>query len=341
MKEKLDKTTKKQVKTHLRAMSKNSKPHRTRTTGRIAKYGAISFARNIWLSIAATLVMTITLLILLVTVVASVILSSTADAMRAKIDITIYLKPETTTADLQTMKQTLEADSNVRSVEIADAATEYARLLSERSDNKNLMNTLGNDEMEADVLSIMPATIRVKIYDPDNLDSIKHIVETDKLFKANLSEDKIPTYDVKHTEIETITSWANVAKNGGIILGAVFIAISILVIFNTIRMAIFSRREEIYMMKLVGADTNFIRGPFIVEAQLCGLISGLIASTIGYFGFRFIAPQLANYGIDVSFITEALSSEWLVVVFAVMIGIGVIIGTVSARLAIRKYLHKF
>ena len=341
MKEKIDKSTKKQVKTHLKAMSKNSKPHRTRTTGRIAKYGAISFARNIWLSIAATLVMTITLLILLVTVVASVILSSTADAMRAKIDITIYFKPETSDADLQTMKKTLEADSNVRSVEIADASTEYSRLLSERSDNKNLMTTLNNDEMQADVLSIMPATIRIKIYDPDNLDSIKHTVETDKLFKENLSEDKIPTYDVKHTEIETITSWANVAKNGGIILGAVFIAISILVIFNTIRMAIFSRREEIYMMKLVGADTNFIRGPFIVEAQLCGLISGLIASAIGYFGFRFIAPQLANYGIDTSFITEALSSEWLVVVFAVMIGIGVIIGTVSARLAIRKYLHKF
>jgi cell division protein FtsX len=58
-----------------------------------------------------------------------------------------------------------------------------------------------------------------------------------------------PTYDVNRAEISTITSWARMARTGGIILAAVFLVISILIIFSTIRMAIFSRREEIYMMK--------------------------------------------------------------------------------------------
>ena len=83
------------VKKHLNAMSKNSKLHRLRTTRRIIKYGTISFTRNVWLSIAATLVMTITLIILFATAITSVILSSTADDMREKIDITIFFKPNT------------------------------------------------------------------------------------------------------------------------------------------------------------------------------------------------------------------------------------------------------
>lgn len=129
------------------------------------------------------------------------------------------------------------------------------------------------------------------------------------------------------------------AKNGGLVLGAIFLVISILVIFNTIRMAIFSRREEIYMMKLVGADSSFIRGPFRVEAQICGIISGILASILAYYGFKFVRPHLENYGIDASAVAHLLDSSMLVIVFAVMIGIGVIIGTISARLAIRKYLR--
>ena len=104
-------------------------------------------------------------------------------------------------------------------------------------------------------------------------------------------------------------------------------------------MAIFSRREEIYMMKLVGADNSFIRGPFLIEAQICGAISGIIASTIGYFGFNALAPHLKNYGINISAITDVLETSWLVVVFLVIIAIGILIGTVSSSLAIHKYLR--
>ena len=94
------------------------------------------------------------------------------------------------------------------------------------------------------------------------------------------------------------------------------------------------------MMKLVGADKGFIRGPFLVEAEICGIIAGLVAGAVSYFGFKFLAPKLTNYGIDVSSITNILESNKLILVFLAFVVIGVIIGRVSARLAVSKYLHK-
>ena len=94
------------------------------------------------------------------------------------------------------------------------------------------------------------------------------------------------------------------------------------------------------MMKLVGADKRFIRGPFLVEAEICGVIAGVIAATVSYFGFMFLAPKLSGYGIDVSSITNILQSNQLILVFLVFIAVGVVIGRISSMLAVSKYLHK-
>lgn len=335
MSEKEVKSTKKNLKT----MSKSSGSYKLRSTSRIFKYGAIGFARNVWLSIASTLVMTITLVILFVTVIASAILSSTADTMREKIDITIYFKPGTTITALGEMASVMSGDSNVKSVEVSTSEEEYDKFLADNADDEALMSALDDSAMRELMISTMQSTMRIKVYDIDDLDSIENIVTTNRLFMVAIDQNKPPTYDVNRAEIETITSWANIARNGGIILSVIFLAISILVIFNTIRMAIFSRREEIYMMKLVGADNSFIRGPFLIEAQICGIISGVIASTVGYFGFHALAPHLENYGINISAITGILETSWLVVVFMATIVIGILVGTLSSSLAIHKYLR--
>ena len=331
--------TKRNTKSHLKTLTKNGKVKKLRTTRRVVKYGTAGFVRNIWLSIAATIVMTITLLILSLTVVANIVLSQTADSLRDKIDITVFFKPQTEDGILTEAKSIMLNDSNVKSVEIANSKEEYQRFLDENTDNEKLMEVLNDEEMQEIMINTMQSTMRIKVKDVDNLDSIKDIVKNNELFKNNLDPEKEPSYDVNQTQIKTITSWANIAKNGGIILGIVFLVISILIIFNTIRMSIFSRREEIKMMKLVGADRHFIRGPFLVEARICGMISGFIAGTAGYVGMLFMTPKLTEYGIDVSVITSIIKSEWIIAVYAALIALGMIIGTFSAKLAIRKYLH--
>jgi len=334
-----EKKLKKASKKSLKTMRRNRNRHPVREKVRIVKYGTKSFGRNIWLSTAATVVMAITLIILFVTVVASVILTNTAEMMKDKIDITVYFKPNTSEEMLAELTEIISKDSNIKSVETSTSEEEYAKFLAENADSDEVLNVL-DDEMSALMIGKMQSTMRIKVNDVDNLDSIKNIVENDELFASFVDEDKAPTYDVNRAEISTITSWARIARTGGIILAGVFLIISILIIFSTIRMAIFSRREEIYMMKLVGAEKSFIRGPFLVEAEICGLIAGLVAATASYFGFSFLAPKLAGYGINVESISEIMESNQLILVFLVFIAVGVVIGRISARLAVHKYLNK-
>ena len=334
---------KKQVKTtkkNLRTMSKNGKAHKTRSGIRVVKYGAVGFARNIWLSIASTLVMTVTIVIILTTFVASAILSSTAETLREKIDITVFMKPQTSAEILQGAANALKADSNVNQVTVSTSEEVFEKFVEENKDDEVLLKALEDDEMKSLMISAMQATIRVKVHDLDHTEKIEEIVETNKIFTENVDPDYPPTYDTNRSEIDTINTWADIANRVGWILSGVFIVISILVIFNTIRMAIFSRREEIYMMRLVGADKYFIKGPFIVESQICGILAGLIATAIAYFGYRAVAPGLKDYGIDISRISNIVESEKLVLVFLGACLVGMIIGALSAQLAIKKYLAR-
>lgn len=259
--------------------------------------------------------------------------------MKDKIDITIYFKPNTTVETLEQLTATIKKDPNIKSVETSTSEEEYKKFLAENADSNEVLDIL-DDEMTKLMIAKMQATMRIKVYNVDDLTSVKKIVEEGELFNTYTDKEKPPTYDVNRAEIATITSWARIARTSGIILAAVFLVISILIIFSTIRMAIFSRREEIYMMKLVGADKSFIRGPFLVEAEICGVIAGIIAATVSYFGFTFLAPKLTNYGIDVSSISNILESNQLIIVFVVFIVAGALIGRISARLAVSKYLHK-
>lgn len=328
------------TKKNLRVMKRNGEGHRARTSLRVVKYGTKSFARNIWLSLAATLVMTITLIIILATIVASVILSSTADSIREKIDITIFFKSDASAEALDQMAATMRKDENVREIKTATAEQEYLYFLEENKDQQALLESLGDEALRNLVIAEMPATMEVKVYNIDDLSSIEQIVQADNLFQQYINPENPPTYDLNRSEIETINAWANSAKMIGWVLSGIFLIISVLVIFNTIRMAIFSRREEIYMMQLVGADNFFIRGPFLVEAQMSGLISGLLASTAAYFGCRFLTPHLEDYGINMSQVTDVMNSEKLVYVFVITCLVGIVIGSLSARLAIHKYLRR-
>ena len=323
----------------LKTMQKNRNRHVLRNKARVVKYGTKSFGRNIWLSTAATVVMAITLIILFVTVVASVILTNTAEMMKEKIDITIYFKPNTSQAVLDDLTDRIKEDSNIKSVETSTSKQEYEKFLAENESSDDILDII-DDEITEMMINKMQATMRIKVYDVDNLDSIKQVVETDELFTAHTDKEMAPTYDVNQAEINTITSWARIARTGGIVLAIVFLIISILIIFSTIRMAIFSRREEIYMMKLVGADRSFIRGPFLVEAEICGIIAGVVAGVVSYFGFQVLSPKLSGYGINVSQISDVMNSSQLVLVFLAFIVAGILIGRISARLAVHKYLRK-
>ena len=327
----------------LKTMIKNSNHHFLRNLGRIFKYGGIGFMRNIWLSITATIVTTLTLVLLFATVVAGSILTSTADSMREKIDISVFFEPGTAKRDLVSMANTMKRDSNVKSVEVSTSEEVVDMEIQEAKEkgDEQMLRAFEIADKEH-LIKGMPAIMRIKVYNSDDLSSIKSTVATDKEFQENISKTKTPTYDANSSTISTISSWADIATKGGAALSILFLIISILVIFNTIRMAIYSRSEEIYMEKLVGADNSFIRGPFHIEAMISGILAGILSGLTGILGFNALSPNLERYEINVGYMDSYLSvPQNIILVFLALVGIGIVITFISSRLAIHKYLKRF
>ena len=128
------KTEKALTKKNLRTLTKNGHTKHLRNASRVIKYGTINFGRNIWLSTAATMIMTLTLIVLSITLVATIVLSETADAMRDRIDITLFFKPETSEETLALLKSKILEDGNVKSAETRTSEEEYQNFLQENAD---------------------------------------------------------------------------------------------------------------------------------------------------------------------------------------------------------------
>jgi cell division transport system permease protein len=296
------------------------------------RYGVRNFTRNAWLTVAATAVMTVTLLIMLVTVVMSQMLNSTVVELRENIDISVYLDPKADDDTLRNLAGKMRLVENVKEVTVSTSQSEYDKFVNENKDNAELIKTISDIEVS------FPAVMHIKVNDLNNLDPIRDTVENDPQYQKWLYARRAPTYaGDQQATINKIASWATLAQRGGLIAGAVFLVISILVIFNTIRMAIFSRREEIEMMKSVGADSHFIRGPFLIEAEMYGILAAIIATALGYVALMWLAPGLSSYGVIVGPVEEIMATWWWLVLLA-MTTIGIAIGYISARLSARRYL---
>ncbi|PID33283.1 hypothetical protein CR969_01520, partial [Candidatus Saccharibacteria bacterium] len=184
----------------------------------------------------------------------------------------------------------------------------------------------------------MAATIRVSLKDLNQYKSLENFVKTDEEYKEHKdSRQKTSFMGSRRQAIQRIGEWVKLASVGGSVATGVFVVISSLVVFNTIRMAIFNRRDEIQMMKLIGADRGFIRGPFIVEAVMYGFIAAIISTAAGY-GLLFMARDPLNaYDIPMGNLLQILTM-YIGFVAAGMILAGAIIGIISSWIATRKYL---
>ena len=325
-------------KSQLKNMLKSGKNHPFRTAARVTKYGTSGFARNLWLSVASIFVMSITLVVIFATLVANVVLMSITNTMRDKIDITVYLKPATSGEQLLHFSKILYKNKNVRLVEVADSNQELEKFAEDRKDSPEIIGALKDPEMRELLLKSMNATMTIKLKNIDEIAAVKQTIEQDTEIKNHLDPEKPPTYETKRTIIDRIKNWANTARIGGFTLGAIFLTISILMIVNTVKVAIFSRKEEIYMMKLVGASQSFTKGPFLVEAEISGIISGIIATVISVLAMNFILPKLAGAEINTIIFGKTLSIEHIIITTTAMLVVGALIGAIAARLAIRKYI---
>ena len=300
---------------------------------RMCRYGVNNFTRNAWLTIAATAVMTITLFVIFASVIMQHVMTNTLDTVRSSVSMSIYLKNETTQKEASDVVTQVEKLASVKKVTVQTPEDARANFI---NDNKTDPNTL---DAVKEATNKFPWTLKISVVDINNTRDLAELVQSNEVVKAHIDPDRPPSFAGQRREaIQKIASTAAFAQQIGIIVSVVFVAISTLIIFNTIRMAIFNRREEIQMMKLIGAERSFIRGPFIVEAVVYGFFAAVIASAIGFTIFILARPALESAGIAVEQTMAALTLYAGFVLLA-MIVIGAIIGIISSLLATRRYLR--
>lgn len=299
---------------------------------RMCRYGVNNFSRNAWLTIAATAVMTITLFVIFTSVVARNVLVDTVDQLRDRVDMSIYVMNETPNSAIETISKELTDLETVTAVSYTSPEKARDNFIEENKDSADTLDAV------KEATNRFPGTFSVKLVDINKTDELRAYVESSETLKEHIDPAREPSFaGDRRSSIESIGRAANFAQQVGIGASLVFVIISMLIIFNTIRMAIFNRREEIQMMKLIGAERSFIRGPFLVEAIVYGFFAAILASALGYVLLFIAAPSLESYQINVQ-PTLNVAMYYGVFIVLGMIVVGAIIGVISSLLATRRYL---
>lgn len=334
---KANKSAKQKVNTKALKRSKQRR-RRTLTFVRMCRYGINNFSRNAWLTIAATAVMSITLLIVFMTVSSRQVLLDTLTGISQSVDVSLYLKGSTDDDIVNGIRSRLENVEGVTGVQYISAEQARKEQAEQYQDDPETLEAIKESSNEN------PATLRVSLEDLNNRSALDTFIANDQQYQKYKSPKEYTTDNTdsessggKSGVIDTIGSWVRLATIGGSVAAVVFVAISSLVVFNTIRMAIFNRKDEIQMMKLIGAERSFIRGPFIVEAVMYGFIAAIVASAMGYGLIFWANDPLARYGIPMNHLI-ALLTQYVGFVALGMVIVGALIGVVSSFVATRKYL---
>jgi len=296
---------------------------------RIFKWGLKNFWRNGWLSTATISIMSLTLLVITLLLMVNVIAGVVLENLEDKIDISVYFKLDTSENDILNVKEQLEKLEEVETIVYVSQDDALIRFKERHKDNPILLQSL--DELDINPLE---ASLNIKARETSQYASINQFLESvyyqEVIDKVNYMQNK--------EVIEKLGKIIVDVKAGGLILTFLLTLIVFLVTFNAIRLAIYSSREEINIMKLVGAKNWFIRGPFVVEGVLYGVVATVVTLLVLYPVFYFISPKLSGFlPIDDIFV---YFQNNLLAFFFLLLSIGVILGGLSSWMAVRKYLKR-
>lgn len=259
----------------------------------------------------------------------NVLINSLTSNLEDKIDISVYFNLDTSEKDILEARSELIKLAEVRSAEYITTEEALNRFKTKHKDNDILMQSL--EELDGNPLE---ASLNVKAQQASQYESIVNFFEQEKYKKII---DKINYLENKAVIARLASITRSIRQIGSIIL-LVLAGLAVLVTFNTIRLTIYSARREIKVMKLVGASNWFARGPFIVEGALYGILAASISLFILYPLLWYISPKITSYlpGTDLFYFFQAN----IIVLFLIQLAFGVLLGTASSVVAIKRYLDK-
>jgi cell division transport system permease protein len=302
------------------------------TLGRIIHTGIVNFLRNFSLAIAAIAVMVVTLTIVLFSLITNATFKNTIAQITDKIDVSVFLKDSDSSQQTIQLLSELKGLPNVKSVQYLSKSQALAQYEQQNAGNQQLVTAI------SETSNPLPATILVKPIDLNKIEDIKNFLTKPDILA--LQSDS-PSYSGDREQaINKITHATDVLREIGIVSIIVFTVICALIIFNTIQMAIFNRRDEITIMRLLGARTSYIRGPFIVESAIYGFISAIFSVLIinGAFLASSNALQASSLGLlDINYANSYFDDHFWQLL-AIQLVLGIVLGVVSSFIATRRYL---
>jgi len=296
---------------------------------RVIKRGVVNFWRNGWVSLATVLVMVLALFVLGALFFSNVLLTSALSRLEEKVDISVYFKTSAPEEDILALKSALGKLQEVKAVEYVSSGQALAAFQERHAENALITQAL--EELGENPLG---ASLNVKAKDPRQYEAISRFLEAESF--ENIV-DKI-NYRQNQVVIEKLTGILKASRALGLGITLALSAIAILVAFNTIRLAIYTSKDEISIMRLVGASTARVRSPFLVE----GVIHGAIASVLTMLAFwplaAWLGPKADRFFGGPNLLNYYLSN--FLAIFLMLLTAGVVLGVISSLIATRRYLKE-
>lgn len=298
-------------------------------TKRIIKSGFVGFWRNGSVSLSSVLIMTVTLFALGSILFAGALLRSSLEQIQEKVDVNVYFIPSATETDILALKSKIEALPEVALVEYT--SRDQALI--------NFKERHANDEVTLQALeeigdNPLGAVLNIRAKQTSQYEGIANFLDSESGEKGTFI-DKVNYYQNK-AAIDTLTRIIAGGTTVGFGMTLALVLISIIIAFNTIRLAIYIAREEISVMRLVGASNKYIRGPFIVSGVMYGVVSAVLTLILFYPATYWVSSITRTFFSGFDMWSYYLSQFGII--FAIIIGTGALLGAIGSFLAVRKYL---
>ena len=301
-------------------------------TKRIVTAGVRGFYRNRTVSLSSIFILTITLSIITAFYLFRAIFSYTLDQVREKVDIRVYFTTEAKEQQIVEIKSKLMGLQQVKSVEYTSREQALEEFKTKHEGDQLTLQAL--DELGTNPFG---ASLSVVAKDTSQYEAIaQHLTVGSGLLGDSYSSiDKINYYQLKDSidKLNNIIGWTNTV---GFWISIIFIIMSCMIVYNTIRLAIFVYRDEIAVMKLVGASNMFIRGPFVVEAVLYVLVATAISLVLFNFGTIWVTKKTVFFFEGMNLHSYFLSNFFEIL--GLLLLSGLVLSVISSLLAVRKYL---
>ncbi len=295
---------------------------------RIFRSGWQNFYQDRSLLISTLSIMVVVLFLITVLLFSQQMTQSLVSELQQKMDVSVYFKPEVSNDEIMEVKNDLDELPEVKEVNYVSRKEAMKDFKAAFGNNESLMKSL-------EVVGINPffASLNVKAFSKDQYGKIADYLNKDS-YQELIDHSN---YNQTKETIAKVFSISSAMKTGMLFLSVVLAFIAAMIAFNTIRLSIANREKEISIMRLVGAKTWFIRGPFLVQGALIGVFAALITAGLFSGGLFLLSSNVQSLLPNVNLFGLYASNFHLF--FLLQLAAGVVLTALSSFIATRKYLE--